>query len=234
MTVKKYRVYCQDEGKTVTGWSEIEPTCCFNNNTHTIDTNQTAVVDFNIDTVKLMQVEDPTKEQNYFVQTLSAYLNPHETRDIDLTQNINFNLYSVILNMFPNNIGDEFSAWINKDTPIGLITQSSSGNTITVDQNCINYSTIGFYVFINNDYHRIIDKIGNTIILGNTVTVNANDVLLMTYFMIYKKVLHSSQERLGFSVFNSKLIDKTYATGITYKNKTGDYKKFLIDVETTF
>lgn len=43
--VFKYRVWCETEGKYVEGWFEEEPTTCPNNNTHTIDTSKTSIVE---------------------------------------------------------------------------------------------------------------------------------------------------------------------------------------------
>lgn len=41
----KYRIWCETEQVFVTTWDEDEPTVCPNNNTHTIDGDQTAVID---------------------------------------------------------------------------------------------------------------------------------------------------------------------------------------------
>ena len=46
--VKKWKVFCNNEAQYVTGFlneSEFEPTTCFNNNTHTIDTSKTELLE---------------------------------------------------------------------------------------------------------------------------------------------------------------------------------------------
>lgn len=233
MTVKKYKIYCETESKYVSGWSETEPITCFNNNTHTIDSNLTTITDFNIDNVKIVQTT-PEKTNYFYVHSIYETINHSETKVVPIIQNIEYYLYSVKLLLNKNHLGDLFSVYINKDTLIGNITQSSSGQIITVSQTVIDNSVIGFYVFFNNDYHRIIDKSTNTLTLENSVTVNPGDAVLMTYFMIYKKNLGMESEILGSTVFNAKFISKNYTAGFIYENKSNSTKYILIDIETTF
>jgi hypothetical protein len=45
MSINKYRIYCETESLYVYEWAETEPTDCPNNNTHTITTSATTIVD---------------------------------------------------------------------------------------------------------------------------------------------------------------------------------------------
>jgi hypothetical protein len=232
MPVKKYRVYCNDESTFVTGWSESEPSTCYNNNTHTIDTNKTAVTDFNLDEVAIIQTE-PNIKNTFFLESVTDLIDAGQTKDIDIPTDVDFYLYGVHLNLFQPNIGDLFSVWVNKDTVIGLTTGSSTGNTISVDQTSVDNAVLGYYLKFGTEYYKIINKDTTTITLNGTPTVSSGVPVMMTYFMIFKKVIRTTYMKLGFSLLGAKKMLSEWTAGVTYENTSQSRKEFNIDLETT-
>ena len=57
--IYKWRIWCNTDNKWVEGWSEIAPTTCFENNTHTIDSTKTSIIETITETLPLS--EDKTK-----------------------------------------------------------------------------------------------------------------------------------------------------------------------------
>jgi len=43
--LSKYRVWCEDESAYFETWLETDPTTCPNNNTHTITTSKTSIIE---------------------------------------------------------------------------------------------------------------------------------------------------------------------------------------------
>ena len=238
MSVKKYRVYCTDESKHVTGWSEAEPTTCFNNDTHTIDVNQTAVTDIQVaSSVHLEQTSAADNSDVYYLFSQEFTVSPG-CYDLPLGLDVDVNMFAVQIHARADNIGDSWSAAINKDTPIGYITAPVvASNIISIPPESIPFAKIGYYISIDGgvSYNRIIDKTTNTLILKHPVTVNAGIRITMTYFLIHNKtILVAGKESLGGSIFGSFKIPKEYKTTIVYENKSHSDKHVVFDIEVTF
>ena len=111
MSVKKYKVYCNDESAFVTGWSESEPTLCYNNNTHIIDTNQTAMLDIQTPTnVRVVQTYDsPEDIDNYYLYSEIFTIGPNETKELPIILDVDYNLFSVSITTKKENNGSKGS-----------------------------------------------------------------------------------------------------------------------------
>lgn len=235
MSVKKYRVFCLNESIFVTGWSKTEPTTCFNNNTHSIDPNQTSLVDIEENKVRILQTYDsPTEGDSYYLYSNLHIINPNDEVIIPINLEIESNLFSVTINTKLDNIGDEWSSYINKDTPIGTVTANSTGNIVSISST--ENVKPGFYITYDgiNEY-RVISKTDTTVTHNDNVNVSTGDVVKLTYYMVYKKkILNKGTETLGNNIIGSTKIPSTYNAGIVYKNNSNQQKKISVSVETTF
>jgi hypothetical protein len=233
MTVKKYRIYCNTDSKFVTGWSDTEPTTCYDNNTHTIDVNQTSVVDFDVSKIEIIQTE-PERSNYFYLQSIHTDIEANTTMEIPVSIDIDFYIFGVHINLTRESIGDIISVHINKDTVIGTATADSTGSVITVSQTVIDNSVVGFYVLFNSDYYRIIDKSATTITVKGSPVVTNGEPIYITYFMVYKKAISNTFDNLGFAVLAGKKILKTDVASITYENNYPIRKTFNIDIEMLF
>jgi hypothetical protein len=241
-TVKKYRVYCNDETAMVEGWGTTEPTTCYNNNTHTIDTLQTVLVD-SVDPVEPTEVKiiqsNATTEfpSRYFLLTTSAEIKSGEEVDIQIPFDIDTNMYSVIVSSGVDNAGDSYDTWFNKDTVVGAVTVTTTGTTIPVSPTVIAYSQRGYFIKFGAAGNRVrITSVGDTTIDVNAeVITTAGDLAYMTYYMVYNKTMGKhTQETLGASILGSSFVPAGTMGGITYRNTSSSMKTITVDIETTF
>lgn len=239
MSVKKYRVYCNDEAKTVTGWLETEPTTCFNDNTHTIDTAQTVMTDIqHAQTVTLSQTnEDVQTQGTFFLHTITITVGPKETKTIPMNFGLDVNMFAVRFHITQAFIGDRWSAHIDKDTVIGTVSATAT-DTSVISMNSVSVSYIkpGYFISIaGGEYIRVLSKTTDTLTLTSNVTAAIGDVVMLTYFMVKDKENSTAgNHELGTSIFGSFKILKTQNAAITYTNISNSHKTILVDIETTF
>lgn len=236
MPVKKYRVYCDTEAKDVTGWSETEPATCFNNDTHTIDAGKTVVVDVApTDVVRIDQSPKLTDTASYYLSTETYTVAPNTETHLPIVLDIDVNMFAVQIHARQENIGDHWSAYINKDTVIGVVGETVIGTVITMAPASVAVVKVGYYVSIGGDYIRVVDKTPTTLTLKQSVDATAGDVVTLTYFLVYRKrVVSVGHELLGSSIFGSFKIPKEYTAGILYANNSNQTKRISFDVEVTF
>jgi len=239
MSVKKYKVYCNDESAFVTGWSESEPTLCYNNNTHIIDTNQTAMLDIQTPTnVRVVQTYDsPEDIDNYYLYSEIFTIGPNETKELPIILDVDYNLFSVSITTKKENNGDVWSSYINKNTLIGVISENSSGTSIKMDPASISVIKPGYYISFDGGIteYIVIGKTLDTAILKNPVNVVAGGTVHMTFYMIYKQhLLDCGVRRFGDSIIGSFKIPKEYQLGITYQNNSSSTKTIVVESEMTF
>ncbi len=238
MSVKKYRVYCNDEATTVTGWLQTEPTTCFNNNTHTIDTDQTTMLDVQAPaSISLNQVPSVEDQSSYYLHHMDFTVDAKETVNVPIVLDVDSNMFAVYIDTRKENIGDVWSTYINKDTPIGVVAESVTDSTeIKMAEASVAYAKPGYYIsFDGIEYVRIIGRTTDTITLKSAVTVNAGTPVLLTYYMVYnKKIIVHGEMVMGNTIIGSFKVPKEYTAGIRYTNNTNSRKTVALDVETTF
>jgi hypothetical protein len=236
MPVKKYRVFCSTESAFISGWSETEPTTCFNNNTHTIDNNQTTLTDIQLDdSVRIKQTYDtPAEGDSYFLYSKSHTIEPNSTLDLPIELEIECNMFSVRINTKRENIGDNWSAYINKNTIIGIVTASTDNTVVNVSST--EHVKIGYFISydgINN--YRVINKTDTTVTHRESVSVINGEYVRLTYYLVYKKrIIVPGVEVLGSSIIGSVKVPTNYTAGIIYENNSNQKKIVVVDVEITF
>ena len=239
MSVKKYRVYCNDESAFVTGWSETEPTVCFNNIAHAIDTNQTAIVDIQQPSeVRIAQTyDDPLEGDSYFLFTNEFTVEPNSTTNLPIEIDVDSNVFIVHIYTKMESIGDCWSSYINKDTVIGVVGETTTGIEIKMAEASVAEVKPGFYLSFDGGatHTRVVSKTVDTVTMKESVSVTAGDVVMMTYFMVYNKnIIVAGKEVLGGSIIGSFRILKEYTAGIAYTNNSSSSKKVIVEVEMTF
>ena len=237
MSVKKYKVYCNDEAAFVTGWSESEPTTCYNNNTHIIDTDKTAMIDIqNSTNVRILQTHDSTEDiDNYYLYSKIFTIDPNETKDLMIDLDIDYNLYSVSIATKKENTGDRWSSYINKNTLIGVVAETSSGTSIKMAESSVEVVKPGYYVHLSGVDYMVIDKTIDTIILKNPIDVTIGDLVYMTFYMVYRQnIMDFGVRRFGDSIIGSFKIPKEYQMGVTYENNSSSTKTIVVESEMTF
>jgi hypothetical protein len=234
--VKKYNVYCEDEAKYVSGWSETEPTTCFNNNTHVITTNLTSIVDIQLNSIKIDQ--SPSDEANpdrYHIFSFQYEIGPNETKDLLLKFDVDINMFSVTINCRSDSIGDVYDGYVNKNSVVGTFAETITSNEFKVSSTVVQYASKGLFVNIDGKQHMItnVDVDNEKISILDTVSVTSGDPFMMTYFMMKDKVIFKEVEKYGDEVIGSFIIKQTDVCGLTYYNNSPITKYMEVDVHTT-
>jgi hypothetical protein len=236
MSVKKYKVYCSSESAFVSGWSETEPTTCFNNNAHTIDSNQTTLTDIQLDeNVRIKQTYDtPSDGDSYFLYSKVHTVEPNSITDLPINLEIDCNMYAVRINTKRESIGDKWSSYINKDTVIGIVTAGSDSTIVNVSST--DHVKVGYFISYDGiNRYQVLGKTATTVTHNTDVIVNPGDFVRVTYYLVYKKqIVVPGIETFGSSIIGSARIPASYTSGITYENKSNQKKVVVIEVEVTF
>lgn len=234
--VKKYNVYCEDEAKYVSGWSETEPTTCFNNNTHVITTNLTSIVDIQLNSFKIDQSPSTeTHPDKYHIFSFQHTIDPNSTTVLPFTFDVDINLFSVTINCRQDSIGDKFDGHVNKDTVIGTFAETITSNEFKVSSTVVQYASKGMFVNIDGKQHMItnVDVDNEKVSVNSSVSVTSGNPFMMTYYMMKNKIIFKQVERYGDEVIGSFTIKNTDVCGITYYNNSPITKHIEVDVHVT-
>lgn len=238
-TVKKYRTYCNTETAFVTGWLDQEPTTCFNNNTHTIDTNQTTMVDIvSPASVKIAQTDDPSLDNSkYHIMSTYYEMKVGETKDILIPIKYRMNMFQVTIYTDGVVKADTYDVSVNRDTIVGTALETGTDlKEVKVSQTVIDNAIVGYYVkFGSGARHLITEVKTDTLVIDTATDATTGDLAYLTYFIIKNKHLMSGvPEVLGGAVIGSSLLLAGDVGCVTYRNDSNCVKRVTINMETTF
>lgn len=149
-TIYKYRLYCQTESGFYTVWGSTPPTCCPNNNTHSIDTNSIIITEqVSNKNVNILQSEPGFTNGLYKVEgwSLTIPANSSVSKDISWP----YNIAIMTMNLLPSteNIGDTINAYAGPDTTIGVTTETLGQNVSVINVNSTVLQNIKFGYTVN-------------------------------------------------------------------------------------
>jgi hypothetical protein len=246
MSLAKYKVYCNDEAKYVNGWSEGEPTTCFNDNTHVIDTDKTAIIElvnahsvspYGEGKVMIEQTTKPTS-QSFYVIT-NNYLIPAATSvEVSIPILFDCDMYNVqMMTDMTHNKGDTFDAYMNKNTLVGgVIAPCTNDSILKVSSTVVATIKAGYYIRIGvqEQYYQVIANDGvDSITVDGIMSANPGDLVYLTYFMMKDKQM-GNLETLGETIFNPFPLVKGTMGGVLYHNSSGYSKNLSVNVYITF
>lgn len=179
--VHKYCIWCDTESANVYTWATSTPTVCPNNNTHSINTNLTTIVE----TVSSNQVEvtsgkiiaqensDGYFETSHIEMSISSgtpgAITPH-----DVTWPMDFLLWRTLFTPTADMVGDYISVVASPNTTIGVLTAPVTPGTTTfnvnstVTANMMRGFLVNLYDGVNNN---ILGRCTNVNVGAGTITV---------------------------------------------------------------
>ena len=173
-TVSKYSIYCNTEATFVEGWGVAPPTVCYNNNTHSVDTNQITTLETvtNINASEL-QIINKYKifcvTENTFVEgwgdtePTTCYNNTSHT--------VNLNSIQLVESVSRSEVRiKEDSAIVSRNVKIvPIVFDNVASNTSQTQSFTFQYVTSMYsYMFMTDDFNK-----GDSI----TIAVNPNTPL---------------------------------------------------------
>lgn len=253
-TLYKYQVRCITDNKWVTIWNETAPTVCPENNTHTINSSLTTIVDkISEETVKVKEENVPTGE-NFGTRPLHLTANAGTTAT--QTAAWPFKVSALSVNFVANcaHIGDTIDMIVGKDTTIGWITANVSQASYWEEKNYITGEIVDYShpIFGNSAYTCIANTVANAspLYLGKTntlfwkrgysipVTSTVTDNTMTGYYLnITNGVTVSdlgrviSVDKVTNKVYTEKNVDNSYlAVSPSYIRQSVYFMKdYLID-----
>ena len=230
--INKYQIYCNTESDWIEGWSNVEPTTCYNNTSHSVNLHSVQ----ELESVSNSQVK--IIEDTAFVARNVKIVSVHfENVQVGETQIKSYkfeyitSMYSYKFATDDTNKGDEISIAINPQTPLGLITADiTAGDTIIYAPAALfTFGWVGFNIYVSdgtnfNDLGEIIniDKVNNTITVKNPAVndFSSNDtILLMTYYnMKGMKIGPAQMYAFGEDVIGGAAVPVGTEVQFSYKN----------------
>lgn len=237
---QKYVVYCETEGLYVEGWSDLTPTTCFHDDTHTITSSKTKPL--LTPYMRLTQTDDVSTvggAPNLYIHPLFDTVEPLTTKDIVLPIEIDQNIFSIQLEFTKASFGDCFSLWLNKDTAIGTFTAAATeATTLNVSDSVLLYAKKGFFITTPGAglYRRVldVDTEDKTLTINGPLTVLNADIVQLTYFVVYDWNISKTVYTFGTNIIGSTHLAAGNQSGLTYSNKTNSAKRINLSIETTF
>lgn len=195
-TVYKYKIYCTTEEKYVEGWGTTAPTVCYNNNTHTVNSNSVQTIDTIASDAVSIKEDKVQVARNVKIEFIEfKNVESNSTQTVEYKFDIVTSMYSFQFMADDTNKGDELTI-AGVDTTMGLIAASLSpgATTLYAPPALLAYGTQGFYLKLtdgtNTDelgYILSIDKIAGTVTFQNATThsfSSSNTLVKMTYYIM--------------------------------------------------
>ena len=243
--IYKYRVYCTTDSKYVNGWYETEPDFCPENNTHTIDSSKTSILDSRKEEEVLIKEEITKTGGHYGARSVEVDTDSAGWTDVDVSFPYAIGLLSANFIVDLENHRDEIEFLVAPDATTGTITQDVAINDTIIDvsQTVIDNVAVGYCVKLDdgtttNDLGRVlaVDKINLKITVETAATnVFANGTptyVKQTVKMVENfKIGKTGRVVLGESKIGASHIPANTTIRCRYNNINGVSKKFSVAFE---
>jgi hypothetical protein len=232
--INHYKIYCNTEAKYVDGWGASTPTVCYNNNTHSVNTNSIQLLEI-ISTNQVKIKEDSVIiPRNVWIKHVEfSNIESNSSQDRYFTFDIVTSMYSFTLSTDDTNKGDEFTIAVNPDTTLGLITQNitAGDTTLYAPPGLLAYGWNGFELKVTDGTNT--DSLGRILSINQTTGVvtfsipavhsfsSSNTLVKMTYYTMNSlKFGAPGVLRFGDDVIGGSTAPIGTTVKFTYKNNT--------------
>lgn len=240
MSVYKYRIYCVTDSTFEFTWAETEPTVCPTNTGHTIDTNQTTIVDELPKNVVTAEIKEE-------IVTTGGHYRCEGTDLLNCTGNTTtihdfswpYRISALNMLWFPTseNLNDIVNVYVGPETLAGAITNfvTASDTVINVQSTVTANAKVGYRLMLddgtNSEFVYIvsIDSGAGTVTVDPPVT-NGYSPLTPTYckldVQVCKNVLLPGQYNMviGEAAIGGSSVPANTVVRVTYENKAADVK----------
>ena len=255
-TTYKYGLRCLTEAADVTCWGLTAPTCCPNNNTHTIDASTVTVLDFVTEGSGSQFISGKSYDgsHGYYTCIGTRFDVPAADPGTVVVHEKRFDYNVVIFGMTipasPYHVQDEVSIIMNPDTPVGGLT-ADVGLGVTalpVSSTVLQYVIPGFHVALvdmatgaREDMQVVLDEATS----AGTITVSAattyafpaaSTVVLLNVYLVQDCVLTNEHYRMeaGYGSLAGKLLPAGTVMRMLYTNSNGVAKTVHYNLEMTY
>jgi hypothetical protein len=237
--VNKYRCYCNTESDYVFVWGTVEPSTCPNNNTHTINTALTTIVEtVSTTTIKASEDSDGYFETGHIVMNIPSGA-PGDVTEHDVTWPMDVILWRTLITPTTDMIGDEVSVLASPETIVGVITAPVSiGDTVlTVNSTVTDNVERGFLITLYDGVNKnvsgrctAVDKIGGTITVQTPTTDSfapGTPVKISIYTLNGVHFIDTNTIDIGLKGMKGKMITSGLILRVYYTNNSATAKTLL-------
>ncbi len=134
-TIYKWRVYCTTDSKYETGWAEAEPTVCFANTAHSIDSQKTVILETREANLVSIREENTPTGGHFCTTTMTVDCSRNMTQS--KTQFWDIPISALAMNFVTSSVhtGDTVDILVGENTIIGVLTANASSALAWVSQN---------------------------------------------------------------------------------------------------
>lgn len=238
LVVNYYRLFCNTENCLVYTWNTSTPTCCPNNNAHSINTSSVSVINtISQNSVNVIQTNSNTGT-NYRCNGESFTIDANSTREILYSWPINLSIMTVNFTTDSSQTNDVINCYVSPNTTIGVLTQNltTSDTNIHVSDTVIKNISLGYIVTITDGVNTAIlnecisiDNVNNIINceLPSSFNFNAGSLVQMTIQTIKNYIIGlPSQIHLATKSIGTSFLPKNTNVKICYTNNSNVTKTF--------
>lgn len=190
-----YKIYCITESKYVDGWGTSAPTTCYNNNTHSVNSDSVQVIEVVSSDVVKIREDSIVIPRNVWIKHIEFdNVASNDYQHQYFTFNILTSMYSFTFSTDDTNKGDSFTIAVNPDTTLGLITENMliGDTSLHAPPGLLAYGWNGFELTLTDGTNTddlgmilTIDQVTGIVTFSNAITHNyssSNTVIKMTYY----------------------------------------------------
>lgn len=253
-SIYKYKIYCITESAYITGWSSTSPTTCFNNTTHSVNTNSVQTIDIVENSQVKIKEDNLVIPRNYSMKSI-VFNNVEAltSQDQYFKFEIPTSMYSFSFIADDTNKGDYLSISANSDTVLGLIGANISpgARTLVAPAALLLYGYLGFNLVLTDGTNTddigiitIINKITGVVTFNIATThsfSSTNTLVKMSYYSLKNYQIGApgrypfSEDIVGgTSIPIGTNVKFTYTNNATTVDLTNDPKSLVISMQLLF
>lgn len=237
-TLSNYLVTCLTEGQRIpTDYRYTAPTNCPNNNEHSIDVSQTVVLNTVSDNVvTINQGSNTVTTDGVFRVDSYTFTCPTGTSTHDIIYPYNTCLFSGIMRLTEDNIGDHVKITTKPDTIVGVLSSGISAGATGLSIGNVSILKVGILVSVTNgvttdDLGEIvsINNLTNSIVFSNPSThaFSAGAYVRITVELIRDmKICSAGDLELGQGRLKTLGMAANGITRVIYTNNGASTKEF--------
>jgi hypothetical protein len=243
MSLYRWRVNCIAHGNQYI-WDFNKPTTCPLNNTDTINSDLTVIVDKREQNVVTIREENGVTGGNFKTEAKVLISEPNSTSTIDVIWSYPISVLEAYFVPTPENLDDEIEIIIAPNTTIGVISQplTTGSTSCIVSPTVLTYLNVGYIMYITNG--ETIDNLGHAISINkgtSTITFetasinnyNAGAFIQMSIPLVENYIIgpHHARYIIGEGKIGGSYVPPNTVARMRYINKSNVSKKFYSYLE---
>jgi len=248
--VYRYQLKCLTEELNVFVWSDVPPTTCPNNNTHSIDSTSISIIETVAEnTVTVLEEKKPTQGlYRMDGHTFDILPGPNVTTLCNVSYPYPITAIDMIIQQEGQHYGDIINVVSSPNTIIGVLTNNVSiGDTVlSVSPTVLDIIKLGYSVTLNDGVQQQdmgdvinINKTTSQLTINNASTkeflaTSPTMILLNIYLIRNHRMTVTHPLIIGIKKIGGSYIPEGIINQLQYTNLTSDAKKISVSIDILY